>query len=249
MSGKIAFRAIHVIPEDELAAHRRYARGLGLHEIGQSGPLRIPLAVVGGGHSAAEHIDELRGWEGEIWAINKTWQWCRNNGIEATFYSIDSLPIIAEWTEGATRAMLADSVHPSVFDVCKGVTLARTGLDAILHDTTSAASAPMIAAEAGYSSVTFFGCDGSFGNTTHVNKDVPGARLVVRCGGKEFTTAPDMLMQTEFLAEMARALPEWISVRGNGFLSALIAHGDYDVTHVTRDLHDAWTEAQNGEPC
>ena len=245
---KISFVAQCVVDDDTLASYRRRARGLGLPEIGQSGPLSVPLAVVGGAPDVVNYIDELAQWPGDVWAINHTADWCWDNGIDAALYTIDSVDDIVSTAERSRRAVLADSVHPRVFDACSNVTLARTGIDAIIHDTTSAATAPMIAAEAGYSKVVFFGCGGSFDGPTHINKDVAGNRLLIRCGGAEYLTAPDLLMQTDFLSEVARAANGWIEVRGSGFLSALIEHGDYDVIAASRGIHDA-LEAENGESC
>lgn len=235
---KIAFVARSPVSDRTLARHRRHARRLGLPEIGQSGPKRVPLAVVGGGHSAADAVDDLKGWQGDVWAVNGMWRWCRERGINATFYAIDPLPAVVKLAAGAECAVLADTVHPGVFRAVGSAVLARTGKDAIMHAMTAMATVPMIAAEAGYSSVTLFGCDGSFAadGHTHAYKDVPGSRLWVRCGGREFVTSPDLLMQTEFLADLARGLAPWLTVRGDGFLPALIEAGDYDVTHVTRNL-------------
>lgn len=248
--GKIAFVAQGVASAATVEANRRYARGLGLPEIGQNGPSRVPLAVVGGGHSIPDFISELRAWPGEVWAINGTYAWCAEHNIPATFYSIDPMPGIADLVRGASRAVLADTVCPEAFQTCPNVTLARTGLDAILHDTSSASTAPMIAAEGGYTGVTFFGCEGSFppNGTTHAYKDVPMSRVLVRCGGEEYMTDPGFLMQTEFIAGLARALPGYISARGKGFLAALIEYGDYDVIRVSRNIHDA-LGGENGEPC
>ena len=248
--GKIAFVAKGVASDEAVEANRRYARGLGLPEIGQIGPSRVPLAVVGGGHSIPDFISELRGWDGEVWAINGTYAWCAEHGIPATFYSIDPMPGIADLIKGASSAVLADTVCPEAFKECPNVTLARTGLDATPHDSSSASTAPMIAAEGGYTSVTFFGCEGSFppNGTTHAYKDVPMSRVLVRCGGVEYMTDPGFLMQTEFLAGLARGVTGWIRAKGGGLLGALIEHGDYDVVAVSRNISDA-LGGNDGEPC
>jgi len=248
--GKIAFVAQGVASDATIEANRCYARGLGLPEIGENGPSRVPLAVVGGGHSIPDFISELRTWPGEVWAINGTYAWCAEHNIPATFYSIDPMPGIADAIKGAARAVLADTVCPEAFQACPNATLARTGLDAIPHDSSSASTAPILAAEGGYIGVTFFGCEGSFppNGATHAYKDVPMSRVLVRCGGKEYMTDPGFLIQTEFIAGIARGLPGYISARGGGFLSALIEHGDYDVVSVSRNIADA-IEGCHGGPC
>ncbi len=74
------------------------------------------------------------------------------------------------------------------------------------------------------------------------------SRVLVSCGGHEYMTDPGFLMQTEFIAGLARGLPGYISVRGEGFLAALVEHGDYDVVGISRNIADA-IEGHHGEPC
>jgi len=143
------------------------------------------------------------------------------------------------------KAVVADCVHKSVFDALGGADgeLARTGINDILHDTTAAATAPMIAAARGHQQVTFYGCESCFDGDTHAYKDVEYNKLWVECGGKEYTTCPGFIMQAEFMAEMARRLPTFMQVPGEGFLQALIEHGDYKVTYVSREIETALKEA------
>lgn len=213
------------------------------------------LAVVGGGRSVADHLPALEDWDGPIWAINGTFGFLAEHGIASSLYMIDPI----EWPDldvfdGVSHAVLADVVHPHVFDslLADDVTIELAplgeGPDEIRHWNSAAATSPFVAAAAGFKQMTLFGCDGSFPETgdTHAYKwgyeNAPS--MWVRCGGEEFVTAPGFVTQTELLAGVARELPGFLQIApGSGFLSALVEAGDYDVTHTNRAIADAIEEA------
>lgn len=245
--GRIRFEPVPHLDQETLDRHKAYSRSLGLPEtlpgtVGAAAPF---LAVVGGGPSVAGYVDRLKAFDGEIWAINGAWEWCRDNGIDATFYTIDS---VIEAPEGVERAILGDQVAPDVFDALAGadVELIPLGHGFTLNASTSAATVPMFACWRGHKHITFFGCESSYAETTHAyaiperirNVDTRPSLVWVSCGGDEYVTGPQMILQAEWIAEMARAFPDYIAVEGGGFLSALIEHGDYDVTHICRAIHD-----------
>lgn len=189
------------------------------------------LAVVGGGHSILKHIEALRNWPGDIWAINGTWEWCRENGIRAYFYSIDPKPLLIPFVGGI--AILAGHCAPGAFEAAdKAYRIKEPVLG-----PTSAVAATAAAINAGYRTVTFFGCEGSYqGSTTHAYDDRYVRDLVrVQCGGSHLTKL-EFILQTEQLANVIRRFPKIYSERSGGFLSALIEHGDYDVTHGPRRM-------------
>lgn len=234
----ISFIALDPVDEAGWAAHKEYANGLGLPHVR---PNPTPLAVVGGGPSAADNVEVLRNFDGEIWAINEAWQWCKEHGIEATLYIIDPNPKLADHCEGVEKAILGDTVHPRVFDALywADIQIAPLRGDNIQATISAAATAPFIAGRIGHTHLTFFGCDGSFTGQTHLYKDIGSLNTVwVECGGKEYMTTSQYIMGTEFIAKVARLLPTWISTADDGFLSALIEHGDYTATHVCRHIHE-----------
>jgi hypothetical protein len=85
----------------------------------------------------------------------------------------------------------------------------------------------------------FYGCESSFGESTHVygNRGI-GNLMQVSCNGQEFLTTPDMMMQAEFLGDMIRQTPIFTE-RSGGLLSAFIASPDIDVIAATPDIHKA----------
>ena len=240
---KVRLLPLSSVPDEVIAANRASNRRLGVPRVGASGPALAPLAVVGGAPTLECHIEAMRAFRGEIWAINGTWRWLRDRGIAATAYSIDPNPGLAEWFAGAERAVLADTCAPAVFEALSGahVELAEIGPDGMAHLCATASSAPMIAAARGHTHVTFYGVDCSFDGPTHADRDDEAAkgRIRVEIAGEPYMTRPDLLMQAEELAELAQALPGYLSVVGYGLLPALITHGDYEITHVSRDVHDA----------
>lgn len=237
MDRKIRFVAKAAAGEDAIARNIENCNRLGLPRIGQSGPVAPRLAVVGGSPWAIDHMDELRSWNGEIWAVNGAFSWCLDNGIDATFYTIDPHPVLKGIASRARRAVLASCCHPDVFSAVHGP-IDIFPLGEMPNGSTSVSTAPMAAAARGHEHVTLFGCESSFETKLH-GYDWPSpdtSRLLVECGGQEYLTTPQFLMQAEYLAEIARAVPFFIEVRGTGFLPALIEHGDYSVVKVSRDI-------------
>ena len=241
---KILFTALDPVSSAVFKRNREYCHGLGLQELR---PNSMPLAVVGGGHSTTKNIKELQDFDGEVWAINEAFQWCNDNNIKATFYAIDPSPDLATVCGGVKKAILGDTCDPSLFEALKDaeIQLAEIrGPNGIQATISAAATAPFIASRIGHTHLTYFGCEGSFETTTHLyegprTKNAPNPRLWVNCGGTEYLTTSQYVMGTEFIADVARMVPTWITAADDGFLAALIKHGDYDVTHVSREIQNA----------
>jgi len=193
-----------------------------------------PLAVVGGGPSILERVDELRAWKGDIWAINGACSWCADNGISAYMMSVDPHPDLAGLVRGVERAVLAEHCDPSVFKALKDKQVYKITGD--IPGPTSAVAAAKVGILAGYDSVTFFGCESSFTDKTHAYEEqLPDDLVRVMCG-EPYLTKLEFILQAEALAKIIRAVPA-IRERSGGFLGALVEHGDYDVTHISRALN------------
>lgn len=243
---RIRFKSIPPVSLEKLAGYRAKNRSLGLPvvEPGTVGVAAHSLAVVGGSPDVVEHLDELRNWDGDIFAVNDTWRYLRDNGIDSILYTIDPAFIAPE---GVERAVLGDGVSPDLISGLSGadITLVKIGTDAILNFCTSAATVPMFACWMGYKHVTFFGCASSYGEQTHAYKmDANPKVLWVECGGEDFMTSPGMVMQAEEMARVVREFPEYLTIRGGGFLGALVASGDYNVTHISPEIQQALKDAQ-----
>jgi hypothetical protein len=238
---KIKFVAVDRVSRDDIERNKLASSKRDLPKVGDLPPVRKPLALVGGGPSVKDHAEELRNWPGDVWAINGAWKWCRDNGVKATFYTIDPSPVIADDIDGPTDAILGSACDPLAFDKVSG-SIQVFPLGEIPSGSTSACTSIMIAALCGYTHVDLFGCDSSFTSTsTHVYAGCsPGeTRLLVECGGEKYLTCPQMIMQAEYLAEVVNGVPDYVTIRSGGLLPALVKHGEWDALKASRNLMDA----------
>lgn len=224
----IVFRHAPCVSAGEMRRNVRHTKTLGLPSVEYAGN----VAVVGGGPSLIHHIDELKAWAGPIWAINGTWAWLKDRGVKATFFTIDPKPQPLKFGPGDS-ALVASVGCAELFNSLAGGYV-RT-FDLGFHDThtgvTSATAAPHLAIRMGHRSVTFFGCDSSFGDDgSHVyDDDLPFGMIDVHVGGELFETKPEFVMQADDLAALCRELPGFHRNRSGGLLAALIAHPECDV--------------------
>lgn len=236
---KIEWVATHSVPVETLERNAAHAKTLGHPMLGAA---RAPyLAVVGGGPSVADHVEELS-LSPVIWAINGAYQWLRGQGILSQFYTIDPAPGIAELCKHADSAVMATWCAPEAFAAMPGAYVELVDLEGGCGPT-SASSVPIIAARCGFRRVSFYGCEGSFGETTHAYENRTVGLLKVRCNGQEFLTSPQMVQQTEYLAEFIRAAPDVFIDRSGGLLSACIADPEIDVIAASRSIYNAVMEA------
>lgn len=163
--------------------------------------------------------------DGDIWAINGTWRWCRDNGIAATFFSIDPQEDQVELVQGVNKAVLAAHTEPKVWDVLKDADVSVFRYP--VPGPTSAVAASLVALTAGYRTVTYFGCEGSFGATTHTFKDEMHDTVEVFCGGW-FTTKLEFILQAEQISSLLKRFPEYFSEESGGLLAAMVEH-DWDI--------------------
>lgn len=199
------------------------------------------LAVVGGGPSINRHIEELKAWDGTVWAVNGTINWCIDHGIDAWFYTIDAAPLW-RWVyplERVKKVAIAIDCCPELFAHLAKFGAEITTLGCADGGPTSANSSDLLSIESGYhGGVTFFGCESSFEETTHAYaaNPLPGW-IDVRVGGKDFRTKPEFLEQAKIMSEVIRAVPSFYSERSGGLLSAMVEHGmEYELINISADV-------------
>lgn len=227
----VCFAYIPSVPNAARDANAERNKSLGLSEHRGSGR----LAVVGGGPSINDHIEELRNFRRTIWAVNGTVNWCLDHGMDPYFYTIDAQPI-ENWTYDLTRirkAVLAVDCDPSLFAALREADVSV--LTASDGGPTSANSADLLSLQAGYVGVTFYGCESSFGDSTHAYPSFPVPGWIdVKVGETVFRTKPEFLEQARVMAEVIRALPKFYSERSGGLLRAMVEHGmDYELINVS----------------
>jgi hypothetical protein len=238
---KLDLVALGCVGNDVAERNIAHAHGLGLIELSAFDRRGVKLAVVGGGPSVKDHIQELRDWDGDVWAVNGAYQWCEDNGIDAAFFSVDSMPDLAPLIGNAPRVYLASVCDPAAFDAAEHSVrrVFHIGPGKLLTGATSATAAAALAPRLDYQSATFFGCEGSYGKTlTHVYAGGIQSpwRVLLRCAGEEINTDAGFLMQAEFLSAVIRAAPSFYSERSGGLLAAMTKDPDYDVIAMSPAL-------------
>lgn len=228
----VVFNSEPTVPVEEMRRNAEHTRTLGLPCVEYAGH----VAVVGGGLSLAGHLDELRAWQGPIWAINGTWRWLKGQGIEAVFFTVDPKP--QPWlNEDTPKAALVATVGcAELFGSLRGayVRTFELGEGGVCGSVTTATAAPHLAILMGHRSVTFFGCDSSFGETTHVYPcALPPDAMHVRVGGQTFLSKPEFIMQAADLAGLCRELPRQCRNRSGGLMAALIDNPEWDLVEDT----------------
>jgi hypothetical protein len=238
---KVDFRAVSPYSNEHINRNVEHAKARGLAPVSQF-PDERPLAVVGGGYSILGYVETLRRWEGPVWAINGAHRWCRENGIDACFFSIDPNPIVADMADGAHTAILAERCDPSAFDEPRAYyTYAGT-----LGGCSSAGAAICAALQAGVRQVTLFGCESNHQQQrSHAYAHhQPPHELIVKCCGMHFLTTPTLALQAKELAIMILEAQGVVRETSGGFLRAMVnANCEYDIVACTEGFEETLSVA------
>lgn len=202
------------------------------------------VAIVGSGPSVTEFVPFLKEWDGEIWGINRAFEWMRHRGVKPTgFIGIDPEWFLVECLPNIPQDVtyyIAAQVHPCVFDHLKERNVRLWymaddqvklpwGAYPIYGGSTAMSRAPNLAWALGWREVHIFGGDSSFTHKTHVHGDVNDGHTVIETevDGAKFKTTRAMLSQA---VEFVEQMPEWsrmepplsVSVYGDGLMPALL---------------------------
>ncbi len=209
------------------------------------------LAVVGAGPLVVHDLDELRAWDGDIWAINSAARWLHQNGVDCTLITIDPLDMVGVFP--MRRALVATCCHPNLFKklVHADVTtfdLAETVPHGIAGGCTTALRSAALAFHLGYLDVSYFGCEGSYeGERDHVDyHNGEAEELVVRAGGRDYKIETGLLVQCTDFATLFATFPDVFKNRSGGLLKAIMEHPDtWEVVAVSAAMK-AHLEKVNG---
>jgi hypothetical protein len=227
-------------PPETYQANAVHACSLGLPFVTPG--TRGSLAVAGGGPSILKHLDKLKGYD-EVWGINRTAVWLRERGIEATFFSVD--PQYMPGMTNVGKAIVATSLHPRLFEELAGKDVSLFHIrpveshDGFVSDggCSSACRAIPLASHMGYSSVTFFGCEGSYDGDSHAySSDLQTHQLVIRAGGRDYITQPDFQLQCEYIVPFLTAEPSYFKEESGGLLRAMAADPDWFCAAVSAEV-------------
>jgi hypothetical protein len=144
---------------------------------------------------------------------------------------------------GVKRAILATQTDPGVFELLKEAQVEVFDLLDDLkgaHGATSVTCVPMLAVSMGYTDISFYGCEGNYGEKTHLYMSTQDKFMLrVTCAGEEFLTGAEFLMQSEFLSAAMKSFPTMFKDKSGGLLGAMLRDAEYDVTHLSKTLHDS----------
>ncbi len=185
----------------------------------------------------------FRQWPGEVWAINGAAGWCHRNGIDAAFLTVH--PTTQPVPDCIRRVVLGTECAPEMFDALVGRdvrVLPDVEINGEMHRGGTTATATAFALPyMGFSDVTFFGLEGSYGETQSHSyptaKDPNEVWIVVMAGPRLYRTKLEFLHQSVVLAELVNAFPQY-EERSGGLLRALVADHEYDVTDMMPTLRE-----------
>lgn len=238
---EIHFSGVPTVTHEVIQANVAYSHSLGLPTFADVKATSKRLAIVGGGPSIREHVAELAAFDGDIWAINGAWRWCKDNGISARFFTVDPDPIVNRWIDGVDKALLCSRVDRQVFDRLSGADVVLFDVSAeggVAAGSSTAMCAPVLAAAMGYEHAVFYGCESSYpkGASHAYMHEERDDEIALVCGGQEFRTAPDYYIQVQELSGVIREFPRYFSERSGGLLRAMVADPKHDIIAVSRSL-------------
>jgi hypothetical protein len=233
----VTFEGVSSVPDEQLEKNREYSLSLGLPEVG-SYEAKGPLAIVGGGHSLALYKYTLQNWRGTVWAVNGAYKWCKENGINAIFFSFDPCPVVAEMAKGADSAILHRKSAMETYQ-------AMAGKPVWVGDTkeggcTSVGGAVAVGVAVGFKDITLFGCEASMQpESTHIYANLPGDDdIVVWCNGMHFYTTARMFIGCIEIRNMVKAVP-FLKELSGGLLRAMVeAEVEPKIVGASPSMHE-----------
>lgn len=220
------------------------------------------VAIVASGPSAKDYLKEIAEFDGEVWAINGSHDWLRENGIIPTAACmVDPAPELITYLwkpiKGVTYYM-GSICDPAAFAALKGhdvriwhsqmpESMPASGSYAVPGGSTCVSRAAFLTHMLGFRDVYVYGSDSSFAETTHcfgVNKVDNGVRhkqMQVRVGDQLFSTESALVQQANELAIINDLFPGRITFRCTGLCRALMDSPIRDLQDVL-DLYKVEVE-------
>lgn len=216
----VTFIGVSSVSDEQLEKNKAYSLSLGLPEIG-SYEVKGPLAIVGGGHSAALYKFTLQNWTGTVWAVNGAYKWCKENGIKAVFFSFDPNPVVAKMAQDADCAILNRKSAIETYQALAGKPV-WVG-DTSDGGSTSVGAAIVLAVENGFKDITLFGCEHSMQiGSSHLYANHPGEDdIVMACGGMHFYTTARMMIGCVEIRNMIKMCP-FVKELSGGLLRGML---------------------------
>ena len=230
-------KSVCVASDEAIRRNKEHAASLGLPGLAVCAPISDPMAIVGGGDSAAL----LGDWPGHVLAINGAYNWLQDQGrVAEMVMCIDPQPLLAGLLQRPaeeTTFYVASMCAPETFEALSGYdvqvfdsaqTEAEIGVGSVPGGTAAMTRAPILAFMLGYRSITLFGADCSYSGATHIYggkpEDEHNPPVEVVKGGKTWKTNNGLIAQAEYLAELIPALAPHAEIRlaGDHMASAFL---------------------------
>jgi hypothetical protein len=201
------------------------------------------LAIVASGPSVRDHLDELRAWPDEIWAINGAYDYLLGQGIVPHgFFAIDPLPDLVEYVERAhadTTFYVAATCDVSVFERLKGHKVLTFYPDAedmkypegagmIGGGTTALTRAPYLGLLQGWRDITLFGADSSYAGGEYCyewgsySTDIAQPKIWVEVGGNHYETEVGLMKQVSQMGVIMQKFNGMLKVKCGGLMDAFL---------------------------
>ncbi len=241
-----------IVDMEGCAANVTSALTRGLPVCGHSPRRRGALAIVGSAPSVRDHLDELKAWPGEIWAINGAYEFLKSEGIVPHgFVGLDPVPGLAEYVKGhtpETTFFISSVCDPAVFDALKGahVWLWHSKMADIPYPphhrivgggTTCMTRAPILANLLGWRDVTIYGADSSYSQGSFYayqhgtfGEDTKHERVSVVLDGTVFESEWPMIKQVSQLGAMHGVFAGQLKFKCGGLMDAFLKSPVRDVT-------------------
>lgn len=214
------------------------------------------LAVIGSGPSVRDYLDELKAWDGDVWAVNGAYGYLIENGIiPHGFVGLDPVAGLAEYVECArpeTVFYLSGMCDPAVFDALKGFKVEvwmprqagieyKAGMYLVPGGTTCLTRAPGLAKMLGWRDVTIYGADSSFDGERYAygkkykedSSETEITKVFTSDGQGPFYSDQALLKQASQFGVLAETKAIKLKFRCGGLLAAHL-----NQPMIDRDLHD-----------
>jgi len=179
--GYTVLDSVCVVSADDMNRNLEANLGRGLPQCEPMPERTTRLAIVGSGPSVRDYLEEIKSFDGHVWAVNGAYDYLRDNGfVPHGFLGCDPLPGLDEYLKNPhkdTTFYLAGTVDPSTIEAVKDYDvrlwfLAQSvdikypkGTWLITGGTTMLLRAPFLSWMLGYRDLTFYGADSSFDTT------------------------------------------------------------------------------------
>lgn len=201
------------------------------------------VACVGAGPSVRNHLQELRDFPGEVWAINGAHNFLIENGVNVSgCVLLDPEAQLVEYLKKPNASVtyyVASVCHPEVFSALDGFdvrvwhawleeSMPPSGSYAVPGASTCLTRAPFLAHMLGYRDIRIFGADSSYEEVTHcygdsiVDTGVDHTREIVRVGDQLFATEVKLMQQVTEMRVIAEHFPAKISFHCGGLMRAFL---------------------------